>query len=36
MTELRNNDFMIEVAKGKIAGHSVVEKYGRNDNKVSY
>ena len=29
MTELRNNDFMLEVAKGTIPGHFAVNKYGR-------
>jgi hypothetical protein len=31
MTELRKNDFLIEVAKGNIAGHSLVHKFGRNE-----
>jgi hypothetical protein len=31
MTELRKTDFLIEVQKGNIAGHSMVHKFGRND-----
>lgn len=30
MTELRNNDFLLEVSKGNIAGHAEVTKFGRN------
>lgn len=31
MTYLANQDFLIEVAKGNIAGHSIVHKFGRYD-----
>jgi hypothetical protein len=31
MSELRKNDFLIEVQKGNITGHSMVHKFGRND-----
>lgn len=31
MSELRNSDFMLEVAKGKIPGHSQMNKYGHNE-----
>ena len=31
MTELRNTDFMLEVAKGNIPGHSQMNKYGHNE-----
>lgn len=30
MSELRKTDFLIEVAKGNIPGHSLVHKFGRN------
>jgi hypothetical protein len=31
MSELRNNDFWFEVSKGKIPGHSQMNKYGHNE-----
>ena len=31
MSELRNTNFMLEVAKGKIDGHSQMNKYGHNE-----
>ena len=31
MSYIPNEDFLIEVQKGKIAGHSLVHKFGRND-----
>jgi len=31
MTVILDRDFLIEVQKGKIAGHSMVHKFGRND-----
>jgi len=31
MTYIQNRDFLIEVQKGNVAGHSLVHKFGRND-----
>lgn len=31
MSALRNTDFLIEVAKGKVPGHSLVHKFGHSD-----
>ena len=31
MTYLANKDFYAEVAKGKVAGHTIVHKFGHND-----
>lgn len=31
MTYIANRDFLIEVAKGKVAGHSIIHKFGRYD-----
>lgn len=31
MTYITNRDFLIEVQKGNVAGHSIVHKFGRND-----
>ena len=30
MTYIGHSDFLIEVAKGNVAGHSLVHKFGRN------
>jgi hypothetical protein len=30
MSYISNKDFLIEVAKGNVAGHAIVNKFGRN------
>lgn len=31
MSYITNKDFLVEVSKGKVAGHSIVHKFGQND-----